>query len=109
VSADVSDEACLSDEVRAVVYRLVQESLTNAMRYAPGSRTTVIVRCHDDQVEVSVTNTAPNGPPQTHGSGRGLTGIRDRVTAQDGEVRWGPDADGGFTVLARFPVAMELA
>jgi signal transduction histidine kinase len=107
VSADVADEICLSDEGRAVVYRLVQESLTNVLRHAPGAQATVVVRRCDDQVEIAVTNTAPTKSPGHHGSGRGLTGIRERVTACAGDVSWGPDEHGGFTVLARLPTAVE--
>jgi signal transduction histidine kinase len=108
VSGEVADVVCLSEEGRAVVYRLVQESLTNVLRHAPGARASVVVRRHEDQVEISVTNTAPTRNPGPAGSGRGLTGICERVTACAGEVSWGPDADGGFTVLARLPMAMEL-
>ncbi len=108
VSGEVADEACLSEEGRAVVYRLVQESLTNVLRHAPGARASVVVRRREVQVEIAVTNTAPTGNPGPAGSGRGLTGICERVTACAGEVSWGPDADGGFTVLARLPMAMEM-
>jgi len=105
VSCDVVEESLLSEAIRAVVYRLVQESLTNVLRHAPGAQASVeIRRCHH-HIEVAVTNTAPTGSPGSRGSGRGLAGIQERVTSCAGEVRWGHTAEGGFTVLARLPMA----
>jgi signal transduction histidine kinase len=108
VSADVVEESLLSDATRAVAYRLVQESLTNVLRHAPGAQASVVVGRRQDHVEVAVTNTAPTGSPESRGSGRGLAGIRERVTSCAGEVSWGHTAEGGFMVLARLPIAVQL-
>ena len=108
LSCDVVEESLLSEEARAVAYRLVQESLTNVLRHAPGAQASVVIRRHAHHVEVEVSNTAPTGSPESPGSGRGLAGIQERVTSCVGEVRWGPTAEGGFIVLARLPMVVQL-
>ncbi len=87
-----------------VAHRVVQESLTNALKYAHGSRTTVRVRHRPEEITVNV-NTDHPGPSGASpgGSGRGLVGLRERVEVLGGEFSAGPHDDGGFTVHARIP------
>lgn len=103
VDATLDERALTDAEERAVVYRLVQEALTNVLRHSPGARAEVAVRRRDAEVVVTVVNTAPTGPGAGAGGGRGLAGIRERVAAWAGEVRWGPLPDGGFEVCAVLP------
>ncbi len=95
-------ETAGSAEVAA--YRVVQEALTNALKHARGSRTTVHVRhgAHDITVEVSTDG------PGSHarivgGSGRGLAGLQERVDLLGGEFTAAAQAGGGFVVQARIP------
>jgi signal transduction histidine kinase len=104
VDADVDDAALLDPEVRFLVHRVLQEALTNVLRHAPGSRASLTLVVGDRTVELSVTNT-PGRPGGAPGSGRGLAGIRERVGACDGEVSYGPLADGGFELRAIVPRA----
>ncbi|MGC4949944.1 sensor histidine kinase [Streptomyces sp. DT224] len=87
-----------------VAYRVVQEALTNALKYAHGSRTSVSVRHGGREITVEVgtdgTGKRADLPP---GSGRGLAGLRERVGVLGGEFRAEPGPDGGFTVRARIP------
>jgi signal transduction histidine kinase len=96
-------------------YRVVQESLTNAVKYAAGRRTRVRLAHEPDWTHVEVTTagaggTAPvsavlrGGGPGVSG-GQGLAGLRERVEMLGGEFAAGPDPDGGFRVSARIPVA----
>jgi signal transduction histidine kinase len=103
VDATLDERALTDADERAVVYRLVQEALTNVLRHSPGARAEVAVQRRDSAVVVTVVNTAPTGPGAGPGGGRGLAGIRERVTAWAGEVRWGPLPDGGFEVCAVLP------
>jgi signal transduction histidine kinase len=87
-----------------VAYRVVQEALTNALKYAHGSRTVVGVRYGEKEITVEVGNDGSgsrSGSPG--GSGRGLAGLRDRVDALGGEFSADPRAGGGFVVKARIP------
>lgn len=88
-----------------VAYRVVQEALTNALKYAHGSPTSVRIR-HDDRemtVEVSTADSgSQNGFPT--GSGRGLAGLRERVDILGGDFSAGIRTGGGFVVRASIPV-----
>ncbi|MFE7558804.1 sensor histidine kinase [Kitasatospora sp. NPDC057500] len=87
------------------VHRLVQESLTNALRHAPeGSRAEVRVSCAPGAVTVEVTDdgrAAGSGRPGSAGSGRGLTGMRERAAAFGGVLEAGPRPGGGWRVFVR--------
>ncbi|WP_417841931.1 sensor histidine kinase [Streptomyces thermocoprophilus] len=88
-----------------VAYRVVQEALTNALKYAHGQRTSVRVRHTERDITVEVGTGGP-GPATAHspgGSGRGLAGLRERVDVLGGEFDAGPGPDGGFVVRARIP------
>ncbi|MGW3264999.1 sensor histidine kinase [Streptomyces sp. NPDC001056] len=87
-----------------VAYRVVQESLTNALKYAHGSRTSVQV-CHGEReitVEVS-TDGSGSGTASPGGSGRGLAGLRERVGILGGDFSADRSPGGGFVVQARIP------
>ncbi|MFG3118026.1 sensor histidine kinase [Streptomyces sp. NPDC048197] len=94
--------------VRRAVHRVVRESLTNVHRYAAGAQVTVTVRHGDALVEVRVHNDVPPVPPAAttgFGTGRGLIGLRERVTLLGGDLEAGRTPDGGFAVAADIPAA----
>nr|WP_203596203.1 histidine kinase [Actinomadura bangladeshensis] len=85
-------------------YRVVQEALTNVLKYAHGSRTEVRVHYGEGEITVEVGNDgsgARSGSPG--GGGRGLAGLGERVATLGGEFSADARADGGFTVRARIP------
>ncbi|MEU5088463.1 histidine kinase [Streptomyces sp. NPDC021356] len=87
-----------------VAYRVVQEALTNALKYAHGSRTSVQVRHGEREITVEVsTDGTGSRAAVPAGSGRGLAGLRERVDVLGGDFSAGGSADGGFTVRARIP------
>jgi signal transduction histidine kinase len=89
-------------------YRVVQEALTNALRYAPGAATDVAVRADGDGLVIEVVNDAP--PPGTAvpaaaaGSGTGLLGLAERLKIYGGTLETGRRLGGGFRVMARLPL-----
>ncbi len=89
------------------VYRVVQEALTNTLKHAgPGATATVDVSCSDTAVTVTVTDTGTGGTPsRSPGSGRGLTGMRERTALYDGTLEAGPlpSPPGGWRVHLRLP------
>ncbi|WP_019545398.1 sensor histidine kinase [Streptomyces sulphureus] len=94
-------ESTVGDEL---AYRVVQESLTNALKYAYGSRTSV--RVHRGPAEITVevgTDDARFRFPSPGGSGRGLAGLRERVDVLGGDFSAGGREGGGFVVRARIP------
>ncbi|MER7546081.1 sensor histidine kinase [Spirillospora sp. NPDC127506] len=85
-------------------YRIVQESLSNASRYAPGSRVHVEVRYGPDALAVSVTDDgARSTPEESQGGGHGLVGMRERVTMLGGRLDAGPHGAAGWSVAAELP------
>ena len=109
--------------VELSAYRIVQEALTNALKYASGSRATVALRYAADVFEVEVVNAGGIGPgasARTSGSGtepggfepahegRGLIGMRERVGLFGGRLEAGPTHDG-FRVVARLPLRVDAA
>jgi signal transduction histidine kinase len=87
-----------------VTYRVVQEALTNALKYAHGSRTVVRVRYGEKEISVEVSTDGSGSRSRSPGgSGRGLAGLRERVDALGGEFSADRPAGGGFVVRARVP------
>lgn len=93
--------------VGRAAYRVVQESLTNAARHAPGSVVRVRVRRSDGELTVRVDNTATEQPRDVVGrGGAGLAGLAERVDRAGGRLTTGPRPDGGFRVEAAFPLGV---
>lgn len=94
----------LSAMVDRAVHRIVQESLTNASKHAPGAEVTVTIARAGEQVEVRVTNTAAQEVVAASGSGgHGLAGLAERVRLVGGTLSAEPRSTGGFAVVARIP------
>jgi Histidine kinase len=94
----------LPQGVGLAVYRIVQESLSNAARHAPGAAIRVVVEETPPYVRITVKNDPPaTSQPRTDGTGHGLTGMRERVALLGGQLRTGQEPDGGFAVLAVLP------
>ena len=88
----------------ATAYRVVQEALTNALKYAHGSRTGVQVQYREKEITVEVSNDGTGSSAGSPGgSGRGLAGLRERVDALGGEFYAHGRAGGGHVVWARIP------
>jgi len=98
--------AAAPPQLAMAVYRIVQESLTNVVRHAPGASADVQIRGGPGAgVVLEVVNPvpAPGTAPPSPGSGTGLTGISERVTALGGKVNIGPTTNGTFAVQAWLP------
>jgi signal transduction histidine kinase len=95
----------LTVEARLAAYRVVQESLTNAVKHAAGHRTEVRVRYNPDRVDIDVTTAGPAAGPggAPAPDGRGLNGLRERVGMVGGELVAAARPGGGFGVHARIP------
>ncbi|MFJ2848354.1 sensor histidine kinase [Streptomyces rubiginosohelvolus] len=122
------DASVLPPTVGRAAHRVVQESLTNAAKHAPGTSVSVELWHTATETRVAVRNGAPaagtgvrSGQPAAHLSGpppgsparqpstppsgnggRGLIGLDERVRLVGGSLDHGP-RDGGFTVSARLP------
>jgi signal transduction histidine kinase len=92
-------------------YRIVQEGLTNAVRHAPRQPVHVRVAVAEGGLDIEVVNSlAPGAPPDGPDPsaapgrvGRGLAGMRERVTTLGGRVRAVGAEDGRWRVSVRLP------
>jgi signal transduction histidine kinase len=95
--------------VDLAAYRVVQESLTNAVKHAKGCAVTVRLGYAAEELTVDVSNacgpSAPRPTAQPGPAGFGLVGLRERARALGGRLDAGPTAHGGFRVAARLPTA----
>lgn len=102
------DLAGIDGTTGRVVYRVVQEGLTNAHKHGSGHRASAQVSVGRDTVTVTVTNpvsdTDRNQPDAPRG-GLGLTGLRERVSSVGGSVRVDrpDDLPGTFELTAELP------
>ncbi|MFW6869554.1 sensor histidine kinase [Nocardioides sp. CPCC 206347] len=106
VVADLPDPVpTVSDGVALTVYRVVQESLTNVRKHAgPGASAGVRLRIDDGTVVVEVDDDGRGAAARDDGGGLGLTGMRERVGAHQGDLTAGPLPGGGYRVCARIPL-----
>jgi signal transduction histidine kinase len=95
----------LPAEVAETAYRVVQEGLTNALRYAAGAAVAVRVRAGRDDLAVEVENDAAGREAALAGAGtgNGLRGLRERIDACGGRLEAGPTPAGGWLLSARLP------
>ena len=96
----------LPPAVELAGYRVVQESLTNAIRYAAGAAATVRLAYRDDGIMVEVTDDGPGAAAAAaaiRGGGAGLAGLRERARLLGGQLEAGSAAERGFAVRAFLP------
>ncbi len=97
--------------VELSAYRIVQEALTNALKHARGARARVRLAYEPRAIEIEVTDQGGSGRrdlDKAASGGRGLIGMRERVTLYGGDFEAGPTPTG-FRVHARLPIDPEPA
>jgi signal transduction histidine kinase len=102
----------LADDAGHAVYRAVQEALTNAARYAPGSAVEVRLEWLPERLCVEVVDTGPapdRAPVAGQGNGLGLPGMTERLRQAGGTVTAGPRGPGGWQVRLNVPLAVTQA
>jgi signal transduction histidine kinase len=103
------EPAAVSPALDLCAYRIVQEALTNAIKYAAPARAEVRVRWKPSALEIEVSDDG-RGPGAVNGvsGGHGIPGMRERVALHGGSIHCGAGTSGGFTVRASLPLAPEL-
>ncbi|BAJ32010.1 MULTISPECIES: sensor histidine kinase [Kitasatospora] len=96
------DTPPLPPEQDGCAYRVVQESLTNALRHSGAGHAAVRIVRQGGATLVEVADDGA-GPPPGHRPGRGLTGIAERAARLHGTAEHGPGANGGFLVRVTLP------
>jgi signal transduction histidine kinase len=103
---DVSGERRpLPPGVELTAYRVVQEALSNMVKHAVGASASIRVDYGAQQLDVDVANTDGRpGEAATTGSGKGLVGLRERLSLYGGTLHTGPRPTGGYRVKATIPL-----
>jgi signal transduction histidine kinase len=97
--------------VELSAYRIVQEALTNTLKHAGTKHATVRMVWSADHLHVEICDHGPEGGTGSPGhvrpvsGGKGLVGMRERVTLCGGELEAGPIAAGGYRVAAHIPLS----
>lgn len=92
------------------IHRIVQESLTNVLRYAKAVTTVdVLIARLGDTVKVRVSDDGRGAmePVPSVGTGQGIAGMRERAAIYGGTVNCGPGPTGGWVVTAEFQIPAE--
>jgi signal transduction histidine kinase len=91
-------------------YRVVQESLTNAIKHAACAPTEVVLEWGERTLELRVSDRGEGRlAAALEGGGHGLVGMAERVRHCGGELHAGRRPGGGFEVVARIPVEQPAA
>lgn len=103
VAGDVNDVA---PSVATAIYRLAQESVTNARRHARrATRISVGVIGDDDAIRLRVVDDGDPVTPRQAGAGYGIVGMMERADLLGGTCEAGPGLDRGWVVTACIPRA----
>jgi signal transduction histidine kinase len=101
------DRDRVPEPVAHLAFRVVQESLTNALRYAPGADVRIVISVDEAErglaVRVENDRAGPHDAPPLAGTGHGLVGLRERTQTLGGQFNAGMTAVGGWAVEARLP------
>jgi signal transduction histidine kinase len=92
-------------------YRIVEEALTNALKYAVGRAMELTVRRSPTALLIAARNQADTAPERVGDAdpagGLGLVGMRERVSVFGGTLSYGSGADGVFELTATLPLPMN--
>lgn len=104
-----SDCESPSMPTKIVVYRVVQEALSNSYRHAPGSSRHVEASCSEGSLEFSMSDSGPGFDPDAPAddsdrSHIGVRGMRERVEMLGGILRISSSRAGGTKVTVRIPL-----
>jgi signal transduction histidine kinase len=103
VHLDVDEQLEVDDDTAIALVRCVQEIVTNAVRHADAANLTIVI---DRRADGCVHLEASDDGRGTHAlePGNGLTGMRERIEALDGAIRFSTDPGHGFRIDAQVPV-----
>jgi len=93
----------LGDDAEIVVYRVVQEALTNVVRHAGAERVVIALGQDGDAVTLTVDDDGRGVPAHVGHEARGITGMRERALLVRGRLTVGRSPLGGTRVSLRIP------
>jgi signal transduction histidine kinase len=94
----------LAPGVDIAAYRIIQEALTNGLRYAAGAPTEILLQYRENLLKVEVLDDGPGIGRNDGSPGYGLAGMRERVAIFGGKLEAGPRLERGYAVRAWLPL-----
>ncbi len=98
----------LGEALTLTVFRTVQEALTNVLKHAHAGHAWLAVVRRDGLLEVCIEDDGQGAAEGPAGSGHGLFGMRERVSALGGSLEAGTRPEGGFRVRIELPLLGDL-
>jgi signal transduction histidine kinase len=99
------DPSYISTSIQPTLKRMIQESLTNAVRHGKATRCSITIVCREDKISCSIQD---NGTGESHVKpGFGLVNMRERVTQHGGQLRVESNPEKGFILSAEFPLRQQ--
>ena len=94
--------------IDVTAYRIIQEALTNATKYAAPASASLCLRYSGTRLTITVTNdTHTDEAPRQGSHGYGIIGMRERAQAVGGDVRVTDSSTIGFQVVAALPLHLH--
>jgi signal transduction histidine kinase len=93
-------------QIEASAYFIVAEALTNTVKHARAQSAAVTASVDDNRLQLEIRDDGVGG---ANPDGRGLTGLKDRVTALGGRFSIESPAGGGTVLTATLPIAVDAA
>ena len=102
----IGKEQTIPESIDVSAYRIIQEALTNVLKHAGPAKATVTIKYLHDMIELDISD---NGKGEVTNSekkpgGRGIIGMKERVSLHGGELETGNKPEGGFFVRAKLPL-----
>lgn len=92
------------------LFRICQESLTNALKHAgPNATIAVILKWEETNISLEVIDDGRGAATRNDGQGHGILGMRERAAIFGGTIEAGSKAEGGFRVKAVIPMSTSKA
>jgi signal transduction histidine kinase len=107
VTVEGTPPAALPASIDLSAYRIIQEALTNSLKHAGPTRARVAIHYGGEELELEITDDGRGGSGERGRDGpggRGLIGMKERVSLFGGELTVGSRPEGGFRVHARLPL-----
>lgn len=98
------EERSLPTEPELVLYRALQESLTNALKHSKARRISVSLTFGEDSVRLKVNDDGLGAPEDAYERGFGLPALRERAEALGGTLKAGNASEGGFALEVELPM-----
>lgn len=98
------DGVRLDDAIETVVYRLIQEAITNIGKHSDAGRVRIVIKIDRGDVIASVSDNGKGFDPSTSSAGVGLIGMRERVETVGGTLSVTSARAEGTRIAVRIPM-----